>query len=122
VPAKDGKFETIILDQPGAWVRIEIGTGPMPGEVLPDEVIDVEAELLELVPVEGGIKLEFPQPTPRELDVLRLVVEGYTSRQAAKELGISTKTVESHRANVMGKLGVSNRMELVRYAKCHNII
>jgi two-component system response regulator NreC len=54
--------------------------------------------------------------TPRENDVLRLIVLGYTNRQAADELGLSVRTVESHRANLMSKLGLKSRVELVRWA------
>jgi two-component system response regulator NreC len=54
--------------------------------------------------------------TPREKDVLNLIVHGYTNRQAADELGLSVRTVESHRANLMGKLGLNSRVELVRWA------
>jgi two-component system response regulator NreC len=54
--------------------------------------------------------------TPRETQVLRLIAQGYTNRQAADELGISVRTIETHRANIMGKLDVSGRVELVRYA------
>jgi len=60
--------------------------------------------------------------TPREIDVLRLIAQGYTNRQVAEELCISVRTVESHRANLMGKLNVRGRVELVRYAKEHNLI
>ena len=45
--------------------------------------------------------------TPREIDVLRLLAKGNTNRQAAGLLGLSVRTVENHRANLMGKLGVS---------------
>jgi two-component system response regulator NreC len=54
--------------------------------------------------------------TPRELDVLRLVAQGHTNRQIAQKLTLSVRTVESHRANLMGKLGLRSRVELVRYA------
>jgi two-component system response regulator NreC len=54
--------------------------------------------------------------TPRETDVLRLIVRGYTNRQAAEELGLSVRTIETHRANLMGKLGLKSRVELVRWA------
>lgn len=56
-------------------------------------------------------------PTPREIDVLRYIAQGYTNRQTAEALSISVRTVESHRANLMSKLGLSSRVELVRYAK-----
>ncbi len=55
--------------------------------------------------------------TRREIDVLRLLVRGNTNRQIAELLVLSIRTVESHRANVMGKLGLSSRVELVTYAE-----
>ena len=54
--------------------------------------------------------------TPRELEVVKLIAEAYTNRQIADALKLSEKTVESHRANVLGKLGMRDRVELVRYA------
>ncbi len=60
--------------------------------------------------------------TPREIDVLRLLVQGYTNRQIAIELSISVRTVEGHRANLSEKLRLHSRVELVRYAKNHKLI
>jgi DNA-binding NarL/FixJ family response regulator len=58
-----------------------------------------------------------PDPlTPRELDVVKLIAEAYTNRQIAAILKVSEKTVESHRGNVLAKLGMRDRVELVRYA------
>lgn len=54
--------------------------------------------------------------TERELEVLRLIVDGLTSREIAESLVISPNTVERHRQNIMAKLGLHNRAELVRYA------
>ena len=54
--------------------------------------------------------------TQRETGVLRLLTRGYTNRQIADELDLSIRTVESHRANILGKLGLSSRAELVRWA------
>jgi two-component system response regulator NreC len=52
----------------------------------------------------------------RELDVLRLIALGYTNSEIAERLTLSVRTVESHRAHVQRKLGMSKRSELVRYA------
>ena len=60
--------------------------------------------------------------TPRETDVLRLIVRGYTNRQAAEELGLSVRTIETHRANLMGKLGLKSRVELVRWAADNDLL
>lgn len=54
--------------------------------------------------------------TPRELEVVKLIAEANTNRQIADALKLSEKTVESHRGNVLAKLGMRDRVELVRYA------
>ena len=54
--------------------------------------------------------------TPREEEVVTLVAEAHTSREIAELLGLAEKTVENHRANAMNKLGMRDRVELVRYA------
>jgi len=67
-----------------------------------------------------------PQPdellTPRELDVLNCIVQGYTNRQIAEELTLSIRTVEGYRANMMEKLGLHSRAALVRYAREHGLL
>lgn len=60
--------------------------------------------------------------TRRELDVLRLLAKGNTNRQIAGLLGLSMRTVENHRANLMGKLGLASRVELVNYAEENNLL
>lgn len=54
--------------------------------------------------------------TPREREVLTLVAEGYTNQEIADKLVLSIKTVQSHRAKVMEKLGLENITQLVRFA------
>ena len=54
--------------------------------------------------------------TAREQEVVKLIAEGYSSRQIADLLVISEKTVERHRANILEKLGMHDRVELTRYA------
>ena len=54
--------------------------------------------------------------TPREIEVLKLIAEAWTNEQIATELVISVKTVERHRANMMEKLGMRDRVQLTRYA------
>lgn len=63
-----------------------------------------------------------PALTRRETEVLRLLVRGNTNRQIAGLLGLSPRTVESHRANLMGKLGLESRVELVDYAEEHDLL
>lgn len=59
--------------------------------------------------------------TQREAEVLKLITRGYTNRQIADELKLSVRTVESHRANIMGKLGLASRADLVRWASDHKM-
>ena len=54
--------------------------------------------------------------SPREQEVLKLISEAHTNRDIAEILMLSEKTVESHRANLLRKLGMRDRVELVRYA------
>jgi len=54
--------------------------------------------------------------TPREQQIVKLIAESHTNRQIAEVLTISEKTVETHRANILEKLGMRDRVELTRYA------
>lgn len=60
--------------------------------------------------------------TSREVEVLRFIAKGFTNRQIAETLKLSIRTVESHRANLMGKLDMETRVQLVRYATEHNLL
>jgi len=65
--------------------------------------------------VEGEAFPEDPL-SPRESEIVKLIAEGHTSREIAETLVISEKTVERHRANILEKLGMRDRVELTRYA------
>ena len=69
----------------------------------------------------GKIMRGDPRPalTDRELEILALIADGKTSRVIARKLGITVRTVETHRANMMAKLDVDNAAALVRYAVEH---
>jgi DNA-binding NarL/FixJ family response regulator len=54
--------------------------------------------------------------SPREQEVLKLISEAHTNREIAETLHLAEKTVESHRANILRKLGMRDRVQLVRYA------
>jgi DNA-binding NarL/FixJ family response regulator len=54
--------------------------------------------------------------TPREVEVVKLIAEGHTSEEIAGQLFISKKTVDRHRANILEKLGMRNRVQLTHYA------
>jgi len=60
--------------------------------------------------------------TRREVEVISLIAQGYSNQQIASLLTISVRTVESHRANLMKKLNLHSRVELVRYAAKHGLL
>jgi two-component system response regulator NreC len=60
--------------------------------------------------------------TSRQIEVLRLICEGKTEREIADELGISFHTAHAHKNNIMQKLGLHSKVELVRYAVQRNLL
>lgn len=82
--------------------------------IYPGAVKALAREYLERARESGDIPGELL--TPRETQVVKLIAEGLINRQIAEELVISEKTVERHRANILEKLGMRDRVELTRYA------
>lgn len=72
--------------------------------------------------VVGGVAAVDPQLSPRENEILRLLVEGYSNKEIAEKLIISPSTVHTHRTNLMQKLGLSSRHELIRYARQRGLL
>ncbi len=75
----------------------------------------------------GDVRNESSEPpgtplTPREREVLQLLAEGRTNKEVAAALGIGLKTVETHRMNLMAKLGLHSVVDLVRYAIRNGIV
>jgi DNA-binding NarL/FixJ family response regulator len=66
--------------------------------------------------LDGDVSRSTDGLTPRELEVVKLIAEAHTNREIAQTLNLAEKTVESHRANVLAKLGMRDRVELARYA------
>jgi two-component system response regulator NreC len=112
-----------------AYARSALGAGVL-GYVLKESA---DAELVQAIraavageqylnPRLGAKVAAEPLPGPpdglsdRELEILRLIALGYTNSQVAEELFLSVRTVETHRAHIQQKLGLSDRAELVRYA------
>jgi DNA-binding NarL/FixJ family response regulator len=79
----------------------------------PSAVHSLVRDLIERADERGE---EFDLLTPRELEVLKLIAEGNTSKEIAALLVISIKTVDRHRTNMLDKLGMRDRVELTRYA------
>lgn len=90
----------------------------------------VHAYLTQSIPIASPIQVakgpnlaqELKVLTPREREIVTLVAEGYTNQAIADRLILSIKTVQSHRANVMEKLGLRDITHLVRFALRHRLI
>ena len=76
----------------------------------------VDAFVSQRRPQEANLK----KLSDRELEIVRLLGKGFTTAEVARQLGISGKTVESHRGNLRRKLNLRNGSELLRYALAHN--
>ena len=63
-----------------------------------------------------------PVLSPRETEVLKLMALGHTNREIGEQLSLSVRTVETHRAHIQQKLGLSSRPDLTRYALSHGLI
>jgi len=96
--------DTQLVEAIHAAIRGEPFISPVAEEELLRNWLEAEGET-------GSAEL-----TPRELEVVKLIAEAHTNKQIAQILNVSEKTVESHRGNVLAKLGMRDRVELVRYA------
>jgi DNA-binding NarL/FixJ family response regulator len=65
---------------------------------------------------DGAVKMPATALTEREAAVLRLIASGYSNKEIAAQLSLSVKTVEAHKANSMRKLGLTGRIDIVKYA------
>ena len=98
----------------------EIDAGrPYFSSVIVKRLRDAERKARELGLPKGRLKRPL---TPREAEVLQLVAEGFANKQIAGELGISIKTVEKHRQQLMDKLDVHETAGLTRYAIATGVI
>jgi DNA-binding NarL/FixJ family response regulator len=66
--------------------------------------------------MEQRVNLRRSALTPREREVVKMIAEGNSAREIASLLGLSVKTIEAHRFNLMRKLDIHNRAQLVTYA------
>jgi two-component system, NarL family, nitrate/nitrite response regulator NarL len=114
----------MVLKRSGTQVLFDCIRTVMAGRywVANENVSDLVQVLRRLLPPSGG---RFPERalglTPRELEVVRTVVAGYTNKEIAQKFSISEHTVKNHLTNVFDKLGVYNRLELALLAIEHRL-
>jgi DNA-binding NarL/FixJ family response regulator len=82
--------------------------------------------LVERLRREAGAATDLPRPdrrlSPREIQVLQLLVRGLDNHQIASELFLSPRTVKNHVSDLLAKLGLSNRVQAAVYAVRHGIV
>ncbi|HZT70716.1 MAG TPA: response regulator transcription factor [Terriglobia bacterium] len=76
---------------------------------------------LSAIPEQGTRKRAY-NLTPRELDIISAIVDGYTNKDIAEKFQIAEQTVKHHLGNIFDKLGVSNRLELALFAVNHHLV
>jgi DNA-binding NarL/FixJ family response regulator len=84
-------------------------------QIVLDGYLDKKTRKREIDPHQGRL-------TPRQREIVQLLAEGKSSKEVAVALGLSVKTAETHRANIMRRLDCHSVSELVRYAVRNNII
>ncbi|MFQ5419401.1 MAG: response regulator [Anaerolineae bacterium] len=72
--------------------------------------------------LKGGETAVDPQLSPRENEILQLLAQGYSNKEIADKLVISPSTVHTHRTNLMQKLGLNSRHELIQYARRRGLL
>ena len=130
----DTRIVVLTMQKEPAFARQALRLGVL-GYVLKEAA---DAELVQAVrsaaagqtylqPALGALLAAEPDPTEdslseREVEVLRLIALGHTNAEIAEQLFISVRTVETHRAHIQQKLGVSSRAELVRSALSRGLV
>ena len=112
-------YVTKTIDGPAltdAIVRVASGDAVF-GPRLAGFVLDAFADAGSVATVD-----ELDALTPREREVLRLIARGYTYREAAQELVLSERTIETHVSSVLRKLQLSNRRELAKWASARRLV
>lgn len=103
-----------VLKQTPASVLIEAIRTVASGGMFVDPAVAPKVASSTRASVAGGSDSSLL--TPREQEVVTMVAYGHTNKEIAGILGITVKTVEAHKANLMQKLGITSRAELVRFA------
>jgi DNA-binding NarL/FixJ family response regulator len=113
-------YVTKAIDGPAltdAIVRVASGDAVF-GPRLAGFVLDAFSGAMDATPADDDLDAL----TPREREVLRLIARGYTYREAAQDLVLSDRTIETHVSSVLRKLQLSNRRELARWASARHIV
>jgi DNA-binding NarL/FixJ family response regulator len=116
-----GEYDSTVVRQ-----TIDRGAmGFIPKSLTPDRLVDALRQVLGLkvylpddafLATAGGGSDRLPELTARQMDVLRLVVQGKSNKRVARDMGVSAETVKSHLAAAMRALNAANRTELVYIA------
>jgi PAS domain S-box-containing protein len=110
--------EVVLVGQQGHRVSVEVSSVPLHRG---DRVIGVFGQLSHVEETDAEPP-PHPSLTPRQTEILRLLARGYSTRQMAEELHISTETVRNHVRHVLRTLGVHSRLEAVAVARREHVV
>ncbi|MGB0370535.1 MAG: response regulator [Opitutales bacterium] len=79
-------------------------------------------EAMQEIMMNGGVDDSVESLTPREREIVQLIAESYSNKEIAQKLFISARTADTHRTNIMRKLGIHDVAGLTRYAIKHNLV
>ncbi len=134
LPARAALREALLLGAPGGYIRRWLDAGPGIGPLLRDLRGDGDtspASQLYLDSLLDACQAAFGEPaaaqpgalpdplTPRELEIMRLIGEGYSNPEIASELVVTVNTIKKHTSNIYGKLGVRSRTQAI--ARAHEL-
>ena len=90
----------------------------------PDDILDSERKKRKYTSKDCNNKenIDFPKLTERESEILRHFAKGLTYKEIANQLFISSRTVETHKKNIITKLGLHSKTDIIKYAMIHNLI
>jgi LuxR family maltose regulon positive regulatory protein len=128
--------EALTLGAPGGYIWLWLSAGPGIGPLLRDLRDDKDtlqnfhpylASVLDACQAAFGASTQIqpealPEPlTPRELEIMRLISEGYSNPEIASELVVTINTIKKHTSNIYGKLGVRSRTQAIARARELNL-
>ena len=116
-----GALGYLLKESAGAEVAIAVRAAHAGRRYLSRRIAETMPEVLTRLTDESHIKSPLERLSPREREILQLVVEGQSSAAIADTLALSPKTVETYRSRLMQKLGIGNLPTLVKFAVAHGL-
>jgi len=119
---QSGASGYVLKDSPSQQLITAVRDVYRGGKYVSPSLLGKMVEIFQTHRGEVPVKDRASRLTPRERQILKLLAEGRSAKEVANLLNLSVRTVESHRFNLMRKIGVHNKVELLTYALRQKII